>query len=175
MQLIGLPLNLLLLTIISFGASRQIAGYLETAVSGAVGKNGSTVAVRWRADGAWTTFNILQGTSVIYPALPLTLFTALHLMVYFKSDSGVFSDNIVLFCLCFGAVSSKLCNRLIVRCFFVAFLHSSPLLQIAYMSRSPLDWWDSIYISPLLLALNQYCNNAVPELWMLYFCLVCFI
>lgn len=45
-------------------------------------------------------------------------------------------------------------------------------LQIAYMSKSPLDWWDSIYISPILLILNQYFNNFVPEVYMLYFCLV---
>jgi hypothetical protein len=40
------------------------------------------------------------------------------------------------------------------------------------MSKSPLDWWDSIYISPIMMILNQYFNNILPEMTMLYICLV---
>jgi hypothetical protein len=40
------------------------------------------------------------------------------------------------------------------------------------MSKSPLDAWDSIYVSPILMMLNQYFDNMVPELTMLYICTV---
>jgi hypothetical protein len=61
-------------------------------------------------------------------------------MFYYKSPSGIIDENITLLALCIGAVGAKVTNRLI----------------IAHMSRSELQFWDWIYVSPLMLILNQY-------------------
>lgn len=66
-------------------------------------------------------------------------------MIYSKSTSGIYDRNITLLCLCFGAVAAKATNRLV----------------IAHMSRSELELWDWIYISPLVMILNQYYDLIV--------------
>ena len=55
-----------------------------------------------------------QDTSVLFPIAPLLAVIIPHLMIYYKSTSGVFDDNIVLFCITYGFVSSKITNRLVV-------------------------------------------------------------
>lgn len=66
-------------------------------------------------------------------------------MIYSKSTSGIYDRNITLLCLCFGAVAAKATNRLV----------------IAHMSRSELELWDWIYLSPLAMILNQYYDLIV--------------
>lgn len=68
-------------------------------------------------------------------------------MIYSKSHSTVYDDNITLFSLCFAAVGAKATNRLV----------------IAHMSRSELGIWDWIYLSPLMMFLNQYYNFFFNE------------
>ncbi|KAK0397196.1 hypothetical protein QR680_002028 [Steinernema hermaphroditum] len=111
--------------------SWQIAGYVNVIFSGGTGKNGSTVA----------------DTSVLFPLLPLLAVILPFCMIYSKSTSGVYDENITLFCLCFGAVAAKASNRLV----------------IAHMSRSELDLWDWIYLSPLVMIFNHYYDVVFDE------------
>lgn len=66
-------------------------------------------------------------------------------MIYSKSVSGIYDNNITLLCLCFAAVAAKATNRII----------------IAHMSKSELELWDWIYVSPLAMILNQYYDIIV--------------
>ncbi|KAK5980565.1 hypothetical protein GCK32_009884, partial [Trichostrongylus colubriformis] len=105
--------------------------YLSVILTGGVGRNGSTVA----------------GTSVLFPACPLLASIVPFCMIYSKSRSAVFDENITIFVLCFGAVAAKATNRLIV----------------GHMSRSELVMWDWIYLGPMALMLNQYYDFWVCE------------
>ncbi|KAK6035910.1 hypothetical protein COOONC_26585 [Cooperia oncophora] len=97
--------------------------HLGVILTGGVGRNGSTVA----------------GTSVLFPVCPLLASIIPFCMIYSKSRSAVFDENITIFVLCFGAVAAKATNRLIV----------------GHMSRSELVLWDWIYMGPIALMLNQ--------------------
>lgn len=68
-------------------------------------------------------------------------------MIYSKSQSKIYDQNITMLCLCFGAIAAKATNRLI----------------IAHMSRSELQFWDWIYLCPLAMILNQYYDYYVDE------------
>jgi len=86
-------------------------------------------------------------TSVIFPLFPLLSVCLPFCMIYSKADSTVYDDNITLFSLCFAAVGAKATNRLV----------------IAHMSRSELNIWDWIYLSPMLMFINQYYNFYLDE------------
>ncbi|CEF67646.1 CDP-alcohol phosphatidyltransferase family and Na+/H+ exchanger family and Cation/H+ exchanger domain-containing protein [Strongyloides ratti] len=106
-HIFGLPLKFYCICSSSFLAIIQFLGYMKGVFTEGVGKNGSTVA----------------GTSVLFPVCPLLAACVPFWMVYFKSTTGVFEDNITLFVLCFGAVGAKATNRLV----------------IAHMSKSELE------------------------------------
>lgn len=44
--------------------------------------------------------------------------------------------------------------------------------QIAHMTKSPIEYVDSILIGPAMLFLNQYFNSILPEYYVLCVCLV---
>ncbi|CAD6186796.1 unnamed protein product [Caenorhabditis auriculariae] len=129
--ILGYSLKHLLVTISFLGTAYQTLGYLSVIINGGVGRNGSTVA----------------GTSVLFPMFPLLAVVVPYCMVYSKSNSKVFEENISIFVLQFGAVAAKATNRLIV----------------AHMSRSELGLWDWIYLSPIVLILNQYYDFIFTE------------
>ncbi|GMR59264.1 hypothetical protein PMAYCL1PPCAC_29459, partial [Pristionchus mayeri] len=91
-------------------------------------------------------------TSVIFPICPLLAVIIPFCMIHSKASYAVYHENITIFALFFGAVAAKATNRVIV----------------AYMSRSELYIWDSIYFGPLFVILNQYWNLVVPEVPLLY-------
>lgn len=68
---------------------------------------------------------------MIFPLFPLLAVCLPFCMIYSKSESTVYDDNITLFSLCFAAVGAKATNRLV----------------LAHMSRSELNIWDWIYVS----------------------------
>jgi hypothetical protein len=86
-------------------------------------------------------------TSVIFPLFPLLAVCLPFCMIYSKPGTTVYDDNITLFSLCFAAVGAKATNRLV----------------IAHMSRSELSIWDWIYLSPLLMFINQYYDFYFDE------------
>ncbi|VDM41340.1 unnamed protein product [Toxocara canis] len=93
----------------------------------------------------------VAGTSVLFPLFPLLAVIVPFCMIYSKSTSGVYDDHITMFVLCFGAIGAKATNRLV----------------IAHMSRSELSMWDWIYLSPILMMLNQYYDFYVNEYYLL--------
>ncbi|GMT07200.1 hypothetical protein PENTCL1PPCAC_29374 [Pristionchus entomophagus] len=118
----------------------QIYKYLNIIFSEGVGKNGSTVA----------------DTSVLFPLFPLLLVCIPFCMIYARADSQVYVDNITLFTIVFGAVSSKMAMRVVV----------------AHMSKSELILWDWIYLAPITIMFNQYYNYPFDELNVLTFATV---
>ncbi|VDN06136.1 unnamed protein product [Thelazia callipaeda] len=90
-------------------------------------------------------------TSVLSPLIPLLLMTTPFCMIYSKSVTTVYDDHISLFALSFGAVSTKVTMRLIV----------------AHMTKSKLTIWDWIYLSPLMMMLNQYYDTPLNEFYLL--------
>lgn len=93
---------------------------------------------------------------MLFPLFPLLACCLPFWMIYSKATSGVYDQNITLFCLCFGAVTAKATNRLV----------------IAHMSRSELELWDWIYLSPLMMILNQYYDYYFDEYRLLIFATV---
>ncbi|KHJ88589.1 CDP-alcohol phosphatidyltransferase [Oesophagostomum dentatum] len=93
---LGYQLRHVLLLITLILALGQCSSYLDVIFTGGVGRNGSTVA----------------GTSVLFPVCPLLASIVPFAMIYSKSRSAVFDENITMFMLCFGAVVAKvrLCN-----------------------------------------------------------------
>ncbi|MCP9266269.1 CDP-alcohol phosphatidyltransferase [Dirofilaria immitis] len=90
-------------------------------------------------------------TSVLSPLIPLLMMITPFCMIYSKSVTSVYDDHITLFVLCLGAVSTKATMRLI----------------LAHMSRSELAMWDWIYLSPLMMMLNQYYDMPLNEFYLL--------
>ncbi|RCN33460.1 CDP-alcohol phosphatidyltransferase [Ancylostoma caninum] len=129
--ILGYQLRHLLLFFTLIGSLYQCSSYLDVIFTGGVGRNGSTVA----------------GTSVLFPVCPLLACIVPFAMIYSKSRSAVFDENITLFVMCFGAVAAKATNRLIV----------------GHMSRSELVLWDWIYLGPIALMLNQYYDFVICE------------
>ncbi|KAI6241695.1 hypothetical protein M3Y99_00331300 [Aphelenchoides fujianensis] len=113
------------------GMANQFFSYMKSIFSEGSGKNGSTVA----------------DTSIVFPLFPLLSVCLPFCMIYSKSVSGVYDDNITLFCLCFAAVGAKATNRLV----------------IAHMSQSELTIWDWIYLSPIMMIINQYYDFYFDE------------
>ncbi|KAK6057242.1 methyltransferase TRM13 [Cooperia oncophora] len=82
-------------------------------------------------------------------------------MIYSKSRSAVFDENITIFVLCFGAVAAKVIRSFIL-CTDVDFVEqisqsakATNRLIVGHMSRSELVLWDWIYMGPIALMLNQ--------------------
>uniref|UniRef100_A0A8R1XX12 CDP-alcohol phosphatidyltransferase n=1 Tax=Onchocerca volvulus TaxID=6282 RepID=A0A8R1XX12_ONCVO len=90
-------------------------------------------------------------TSVLSPLIPLLMMITPFCMIYSKSVTAVYDDHITLFVFCLGAVSTKATMRLI----------------LAHMSRSELAMWDWIYLSPLMMMLNQYYDMPLNEFYLL--------
>ncbi|CAD5207496.1 unnamed protein product [Bursaphelenchus okinawaensis] len=100
------------------------------------------------SEGSGKNGSTVADTSVIFPLFPLLSVLLPFCMIYSKSTSGIYDANITLFALCFAAVGAKATNRLVV----------------AHMSRSPVGIWDWIYLSPLLMIINQYYDFYFDEL-----------
>uniref|UniRef100_A0A914CLX8 diacylglycerol cholinephosphotransferase n=1 Tax=Acrobeloides nanus TaxID=290746 RepID=A0A914CLX8_9BILA len=90
-------------------------------------------------EGAGKNGATVAGTSVIFPLFPLIFVCVPFCMIYSKSSSHIYDKNITLLALCLGAVAAKATNRLV----------------IAHMSRSALELWDSIYLSPLTFGFDD--------------------
>lgn len=73
-----------------------------------------------------------------------------------KSTEHVFDMHPAYYILAFGMVAAKVTNRLVV----------------AHMTKSEMHYLDWGLLGPLLLFLNQYFNNFLPERYVLWFALV---
>ncbi|KAI9558213.1 hypothetical protein GHT06_014966 [Daphnia sinensis] len=158
--------------------------YLGCILSGGSGKNGSTIALSWLncscvllpgtltltiyaiigissmriilRGGAGKNGSTVAGTSVLSPAIPLGLVIVPAYIIACKSEEHIFEEHPSLYIIAFGLVIAKVTNRLVV----------------AHMTRSEMDYLDSVLIGPALLFLNQYFNNFIQEYYVLWLCLI---
>lgn len=98
----------------------------------------------------------LQGTSVISPVIPFGLVVVPAFIIAQKSTEQVFAAHPAYYILAFGMVAAKVTNRLVV----------------AHMTKSEMHYLDWGLLGPLLLFLNQYFNNFLPERIVLWFALI---
>ncbi|KZS06398.1 Choline/ethanolaminephosphotransferase 1 [Daphnia magna] len=158
--------------------------YLGCILSGGTGKNGSTIALSWLncscvllpgtltltiyaiigissmriilRGGAGKNGSTVAETSVLSPAIPLGLVIVPAYIIACKSEEHIFEEHPSLYIIAFGLVIAKVTNRLVV----------------AHMTRSEMDYLDSVLIGPALLFLNQYFNNFIQEYYVLWLCLM---
>lgn len=98
----------------------------------------------------------VAGTSVLSPFIPLAIVVFLAGTIYWKSPSNVYENHPCLYILAFGLVCAKVTNRLVV----------------AHMTKSEMNFPDSVLIGPLMLVVNQYFNILVSEYIVLWLCLI---
>jgi len=106
--------------------------------------------------GCGRNFSSVAGTSIIFPGWPIGFLFFLAVVASNYSISSVLEEHTSLHLLCYGIVFSKITNRLIV----------------AHMSRSPLNGWDTSYIGPFAVCINQYFNLLIDEHVLLWFFLL---
>uniref|UniRef100_T1JDW7 diacylglycerol cholinephosphotransferase n=1 Tax=Strigamia maritima TaxID=126957 RepID=T1JDW7_STRMM len=181
-----LHLEIKLLIFILGGAAGSIAllSYFRTIFTGGIGKNGSTVAIpmlliEWKmclvllvssfasvlcyfnfsvifTGGVGRNGSTVAGTSVLSPFIPFSLVVLPAFIIYRKSESHIYENHPCLYILAFGLVAAKVTNRLVV----------------AHMTKSEMDYLDSVLIGPGMLFLNQYFNTAFNEYIVLWLCLI---
>ncbi|GIZ03670.1 hypothetical protein CEXT_591191 [Caerostris extrusa] len=98
----------------------------------------------------------VAGTSVLSPSIPIGIVIILSITIYQKSTENIYENHPCLYILAFGIVAAKVTNKLVV----------------AHMTKSELDYFDSILIGPGMLFLNQYFNTFINEHIVLWLCLV---
>ncbi|GIX79105.1 hypothetical protein CDAR_45621 [Caerostris darwini] len=99
----------------------------------------------------WST----HGTSILSPFMPLALVVVPAFIIYQKSITNIYENHPCLYILAFGVVASKITNKLVV----------------AHMTKSEVDYLDSILVGPGMLFLNQYFNTFFNEYIVLWLCL----
>ncbi|GBP07524.1 hypothetical protein EVAR_4866_1 [Eumeta japonica] len=160
-------------------------GALSAAIlQGGIGKNGSTVAIptvgapwcwavcaffvagglhfaiefsaTFRRRGCGKNGSTVAGTSILSPVIPFSLVVIPAFIIFQKSESHVYENHPSLYILAFGMVCAKVTNRLVV----------------AHMTKSEMEYLDWSLLGPAMLFLNQYFNNALPEYYVLWLCMI---
>ncbi|XP_031640940.1 cholinephosphotransferase 1 isoform X2 [Contarinia nasturtii] len=106
--------------------------------------------------GSGKNGSTVAGTSVISPVIPLLTVVLSAFIISQKSVDRLFETYPSLYIITFGMVAAKVTNKLV----------------IAHMTKSEMGYTDYGHIGPLLLFLNQYFNNFVPEIYVLCLALV---
>uniref|UniRef100_A0A1A9WIS2 diacylglycerol cholinephosphotransferase n=1 Tax=Glossina brevipalpis TaxID=37001 RepID=A0A1A9WIS2_9MUSC len=159
--------------------------YISSVIlAGGVGKNGSTVALRYfgcevrtmplyfafgidlllavryakviNNEGCGKNGSTVAGTSVLSPSIPLTLVILPAFIIAQKSPENIFVEHASLYIIAFGLVAAKVTNKLV----------------IAHMTKAEMEYLDWSLLGPGLLFLNQYFNCVMPEIWLLWFTLI---
>ncbi|XP_064600331.1 choline/ethanolaminephosphotransferase 1-like [Liolophura sinensis] len=125
-------------------------------VFGAILQLHSNFSVIFMQGGSGKNGSTVAGTSTIFPLFPVAAVIILAVVIYKKSPIGLFEQHPCLYVLSFGMVSAKVTNRLVV----------------AHMTKSEMDLWDSVFIGPAMLFLNQYFNSFVNEHIVLWLCCI---
>ncbi|XP_064481139.1 cholinephosphotransferase 1-like isoform X6 [Ornithodoros turicata] len=98
----------------------------------------------------------VAGTSVLSPCIPIALVVLPAFIIYQKSTMHVYENHPCLYIVAFGMVAAKVTNRLVV----------------AHMSKSQMEYMDSVLVGPGMLFLNQYFSTTFNEYIVLWICLV---
>lgn len=109
-----------------------------------------------RKGGCGKNGSTVAGTSIVSPIVPFLLILVPALTIAHKSKSGIYENHPALFILMFGIIVAKVTNRLVV----------------AHMTKSEMHYVDWGLLGPLLLFLNQYFNEFIPEYYVLWLALV---
>ncbi|UYV80287.1 hypothetical protein LAZ67_18002301 [Cordylochernes scorpioides] len=102
--------------------------------------------------GAGKNGSTVAGTSVLSPFIPLALVVLPAFIIYQKSPTLLYEEHPCLYILTFGLCLVKVIIRLV----------------IAHMTRSELEYFDSVLLGPALLFLNQYFNTFFNEYFVLW-------
>jgi len=106
--------------------------------------------------GAGKNGATIAGTSVIGPIMPLLLVIVPGIYIAVNSTTMLYESNPILYNLTFCLIGSKITNKLIV----------------AQMTKSELDTFDSVFLAPLILFVNQYLGTKFSESRLLWICLL---
>ncbi|XP_072942210.1 cholinephosphotransferase 1 isoform X1 [Epargyreus clarus] len=98
----------------------------------------------------------VAGTSILSPVIPFSFVVVPAFIIFQKSESQVYENHPSLYILAFGMVAAKVTNRLVV----------------AHMTKSEMEYYDWSMLGPAMLFLNQYFNNAIPEYYVLWLCMI---
>ncbi|XP_077289829.1 choline/ethanolaminephosphotransferase 1 bbc isoform X2 [Arctopsyche grandis] len=165
-------------------SSYSLFSIFSVILRGGVGKNGSTVAIpvlqipmtysvclvfftgylqvfigfcqSFREGGIGKNGSTVAGTSVLSPVIPFSMVIVPAFIIYQKSESLVYENHPCLYIIAFGMVAAKVTNRLVV----------------SHMTKSEMEYFDWSLMGPAMLFLNQYFNNAIPEYYVLWMCLI---
>ncbi|XP_064481131.1 cholinephosphotransferase 1-like isoform X2 [Ornithodoros turicata] len=182
--LVQLPLQIIPITVAVVAATVAACNYMTTIFTGGVGKNGSTVALPLLhmelrlmpvamalsvslimcytdvavilSGGVGKNGSTVAGTSVLSPCIPIALVVLPAFIIYQKSTMHVYENHPCLYIVAFGMVAAKVTNRLVV----------------AHMSKSQMEYMDSVLVGPGMLFLNQYFSTTFNEYIVLWICLV---
>jgi hypothetical protein len=105
--------------------------------------------------GSGKNGSTVAGTSILSPMLPFMLIVIPAYVIAIKSKSHIYEQHPVLYLMTFGLLFAKITNKLV----------------IAHLSKSEMDMKDSGMFGPLILFLNQYFNEYIPEyvvLWLAF-------
>ncbi|XP_055705166.1 cholinephosphotransferase 1 [Phlebotomus papatasi] len=104
------------------------------------------------AGGVGKNGSTVAGTSVLSPIIPFSMILVPAFIISQKSTEGIFETYPSVYIVTFGMVAAKVTNRLVV----------------AHMTKSEMEYLDWGLIGPLMLFLNQYFNNFLPESLVLF-------
>ncbi|XP_077289833.1 choline/ethanolaminephosphotransferase 1 bbc isoform X6 [Arctopsyche grandis] len=110
----------------------------------------------FREGGIGKNGSTVAGTSVLSPVIPFSMVIVPAFIIYQKSESLVYENHPCLYIIAFGMVAAKVTNRLVV----------------SHMTKSEMEYFDWSLMGPAMLFLNQYFNNAIPEYYVLWMCLI---
>lgn len=97
----------------------------------------------------------IAGTSVLSPVFPIGILIFCAYCFWKTSATGIFEHHPVLFVLTYGMSACKLSNKLVISC----------------ISCSEMELWDSSFMGPIIVLVNQYFSviDDYPALW---FCFI---
>ncbi|RWS31084.1 cholinephosphotransferase 1-like protein [Leptotrombidium deliense] len=180
---LNLECCLLVSYFVMFGVVITLYSYITVIVTGGVGKNGSTVAILFKCElkiipviiaavthlvmtsknltvilsgGVGKNGSTVAGTSVLSPFIPIAVVVIPAFVIYQKSTTHLYENHPCLYLITFGLVIAKITNKLV----------------IAHMTKSEMEYLDSVLIGPAMLFLNQYFNSYLPEYFVLWLALV---
>lgn len=120
MPYVNFELRLIVLFAILGATLNQFYYYFKIIFAGGVGKNGSTVAVRFVlfffcSILIYLNFNFYgQGTSVLSPFIPIAVVVLPAFIIYKKSATNLVENHPCLYLLTFGLIIAKITNKLVV-------------------------------------------------------------
>lgn len=105
--------------------------------------------------GSGKNGSTVAGTSILSPILPFLFIIIPSYVIAIKSKSGIYDSHPTLYMITFGILFAKITNKLV----------------IAHLSKSQMELKDSGMFGPLILFLNQYFNEFIPEFYVLWLAL----